>query len=109
MHRSFKAIGINSFDNGYAIVDPTTPGRVTRDARRIRKRGMVQLCTTVDTWTPEAREHNFGQRCLEAILAELRWTIRVLTKNAQVIEDYDLMAFCMGFRPHCPTQAGRLN
>ena len=92
MHPSFKTLGLDPFGNGYAIVDPTTPERVARDARRIRKRGMVQLCTTVDAWSPEAQKYALGRRCLEAILAEPGWTVRILTKNAAVIHDYDLIA-----------------
>jgi DNA repair photolyase len=92
MHRSFRTLGLNPFENGYAIVDPTVPERVARDAKRIRKRGMVQLCTTVDAWSPEAQKHDLGRRCLEAILAEPGWRVRVLTKNASVVKDFDLIA-----------------
>ncbi len=91
MHKSFKKAGENPFGHGYAIVDPNTPDRVARDARRIKKRGMVQLCTTVDAWAPEARQHDIGHRCLEVILAEPDWTVRVLTKNATVAGDFDLI------------------
>jgi DNA repair photolyase len=92
MHRSFKEFGENPFINGYAIVDPTTPERVAKDAKRIKNRGMIQLCTTVDAWAPEAQEHNLGRRCLEAILAESDWTVRILTKNAAVVRDFDLIS-----------------
>jgi DNA repair photolyase len=91
MHDGFKESGENPFANGYAIVDPTTPERVAHDARKIRQRGMVQLCTVVDAWAPEAREHQIGRRCLEAILAEPGWSVRILTKNAGVREDFDLI------------------
>jgi DNA repair photolyase len=91
MHRSFRALGLNPFDRSYAIVDPTTPERVARDARRLRKRGMVQLRTTVDGWSPEAQKHGLGRRCLEAILREPGWTVRILTKNAAVARDFDLI------------------
>ena len=91
MHRSFKAHGLNPFKNGYAIVDPTTPERVARDARRIKERGIVQLCTTVDAWSPEAQKHDLGRRCLDAILSQAGWTVRVLTKNAAIIKDFDLI------------------
>ena len=47
-HLAFRQLGRSPFDNDYAIVDPDTPDRVARDARRIRHRGLVQLCTTVD-------------------------------------------------------------
>ena len=91
MHDGFKDCGENPFASGYAIVDPTTPERVTRDARRIKHRGLVQLCTIVDAWAPEAQEHQIGRRCLEAILAEPGWSVRILTKNAAVREDFDFI------------------
>lgn len=37
-----------------------------------------------DAWSPEAQEHDLGSRCLEAILAESAWMVRILTKNAAV-------------------------
>jgi DNA repair photolyase len=91
MHRSFADIGRSSFEDGFAVIDPATPERVALDARRIRGRGMIQLCTTVDAWAPEAQEHDLGRRCLEAILREAGWTVRILTKNAAVSRDFDLI------------------
>jgi len=91
MHPAFKEAGESPFAEGYALVDPTTPERIRRDARRLRNRGMIQLCTIVDAWAPEAQELDLGRRCLEAILAEPGWTIRILTKNAAVANDYDLI------------------
>jgi DNA repair photolyase len=52
---------------------------------------MVQLCTTVDAWSPEAQQYDLGRECLEAILAEPSWTVRILTKNAAIREDFDLI------------------
>jgi DNA repair photolyase len=91
MHRSFKEAGQNPFGHGYAIVDPGTPDRVAADARRIKRRGLVQICTVVDAWSPEAQEHQLGRRCLAAVLAEPGWTVRILTKNAAVVRDYDII------------------
>ena len=93
MHDSFKAAGENPFDLGYAIVDPTTPERVAYDARTIKleNRGMVQLCATTDAWSPEAQEYDLGRRCLQAILNEPGWSVRILTKNAAVAKDFDLI------------------
>jgi DNA repair photolyase len=91
MNKVFKECGENPFGFGYAIVDPDTPDRVARDAQRIRKRGMVQLCTIVDAWAPEAQEHQLGRRCLQAILAEPGWSVRILTKNTAVRKDFDLI------------------
>ena len=91
MHPSFVKTGRSSFEQGFAIVDPDTPQRVARDAKRIRERGMVQVCTTVDAWSPEAQAHDLGRRCLEAILPEPGWTVRILTKNAAVARDFDVI------------------
>ena len=91
MHRIFKEIGEDPFGHGFCIVDPSTPDRVARDAVRKKKRGMVQLCTTVDAWAPEAQEHEIGRRCLKAILSQPGWSVRILTKNAAVCRDFDLI------------------
>jgi DNA repair photolyase len=91
MHPSFEDAQEDPFGSGYAIVDPTTPQRVARDARALRQRGVIQLCTTVDAWAPEAQKYDLGRRCLEAILSEPGWTVRILTKNAAVEEDFDLI------------------
>ncbi len=52
---------------------------------------MVQLCTTVDAWCPGAQQYDLGRRCLEAILQQPGWTVRILTKNAAVVRDFDLL------------------
>jgi DNA repair photolyase len=38
-----------------------------------------------------SQKHQLGRHCLEAILSQPGWTARVLSKNAAVAEDYDLM------------------
>jgi DNA repair photolyase len=58
MHPSFRETGENPFAFGYAILDPKTPDRAARDARAIKKRGLIQLCTTVDAWSPSYAWHN---------------------------------------------------
>ena len=90
-HKAFNELGLSPFDNGYAIVDPKTPHRVARDARIKQRKGLIQLCTIVDAWSPEAQEYNLGRKCLEAILAEPNWTVRILTKNAAIKKDFDLI------------------
>ena len=89
--KAFKVLGVDPFDNSDAVVDPDTPVRVAHDARHKRNRGMVQLCTTVDAWSPEAQEYGLGQKCLEAILSQPGWTVRILTKNAAVRQDFDFI------------------
>jgi len=90
-HRAFKEIGRSSMSSGFSVIDPEIPEKVARDARKLRKRGCVQLCTTVDAWAPDAHKLALGRRCLEAILQEPGWTVRILTKNAAVAQDFDLL------------------
>ena len=49
------------------------------------------LCTTVDAWCPAAQRYDLGRGCLQAILAEPDWNVRILTKNAAVVRDFDLI------------------
>ena len=91
MHDSFKQVNENPFDDGYAIIDTGITERVARDVRNKRKRGRIILCSTVDGWCPAAAKHNLGSRCLKAILNEPGWSVRILTKSAKVVEDYDLI------------------
>jgi DNA repair photolyase len=89
-HGAFRAFGLNPFETGYAIVDPESVTRVARDARQKKQRGRVLFCTASDGWSPEAQHFGLGRGCVEAILAEPGWTLRVLTKNAAVREDFDV-------------------
>jgi DNA repair photolyase len=91
MHKSFPAVGEKPFGFGYSIVDPETPERVGKDAQRIKQRGLIQLCTMVDAWAPGAQEYHLGRKCMEAVLDEPGWSIRILTKNAAVEQDFDLI------------------
>ena len=96
MHHSFRTANESPFGHGYSIVDPTTPMRVAHDAkhryaRDIRKRGLIQLCTIVDAWAPEAKRYDLGRQCLQAILSQPGWTVRILTKNAAVVNDLHLI------------------
>ena len=90
-HPAFKKLGENPFGHGYCIVDPTTPERVACDAARLRDRGLVQLCTLTDAWAPEAKADEIGRRCLEPTLAQPGWSVRILTKNASVRDDFDFI------------------
>lgn len=45
----------------------------------------------MDAWSPEAKEHEIGQRCLRAILEQPDWLVRILTKNAVVRDDFDFI------------------
>jgi len=86
-----KDQGITSFSRGIAVVDPNIAELVAHDAKSKRKRGLVEVCTTTDAWSPEARKHNLGRKILKAILEQPGWTVRVLTKGAEVADDFDVI------------------
>ncbi|HBG25848.1 MAG TPA: DNA photolyase [Phycisphaerales bacterium] len=91
-HKAFKQLNISAFDNGYALVAPDTPQRVAHDSKHIKNRGMIQLCTISDAWSPEAQKYDLGRKCLEAVLSKPGWTVRILTKNAAVENDFDIIS-----------------
>jgi DNA repair photolyase len=91
-HPIFHQIGKSPFETGFCIFDPSAPERVARDAKRLRQRGMVMLCSFSDAWAPECQERQLGRRCLQAILVEPDWTIRILTKNTAVRDEFDLIS-----------------
>ena len=86
-----RKLGFDPFEKNLCIVDPTTPERLAYDAAHKRKRGLIELCPLVDAWAPEAQQYDLGRSCLEAILSQPGWTVRVLTKNAAVHKDFDLI------------------
>jgi len=90
-HKAFQDLRESPFKHGYAIVDSELPAKLTTESKRIRKRGVVQLCTTVDAWCPAAQQYDLGRRCLEALLSEPGWIVRILTKNVAVARDFDLI------------------
>ncbi len=91
-HKAFKQLNISAFDTGYVLIDPYTPQRVAHDAKHIKNRGMIQLCTISDAWSPEAQKYDLGRKCLEAILSEQGWAVRILTKNTAVEKDFDVIS-----------------
>ena len=89
MHNVFTKCGESPFGFGYAVIDPDAPDRIARDARRIRERGLVQICPLIDGWSPEAHKYKLGSRCLRAILSRPGWTVRILTKSTAIFADWD--------------------
>jgi len=92
-HPFFKNIGKTSFIRGYADVDPDTPIRVAKKAMSIKMndRGIIELSTLSDAWCPLSQQYDIGRRCLEAILQEPKWQVRILTKNKAVANDFDVV------------------
>lgn len=91
MVEPFKAIGQTCHARGYAIVDPDTAGRIAKDIPALTSDDVIQVCTLDDAWSPEARKYNLGRKCLEVLLERTPAQVRVLTKNAEVAADFDLM------------------
>lgn len=83
---SFKA-----FQAGIAVVDPDTPRRIALKARRLKPSDTVIFCTYTDGWSPEAQKFQLGRKCLQEILTTSRCKVRILTKNAAVQDDFDLI------------------
>ncbi len=88
MHPAFSEM---PFKNKYSICDPLAPERVAIDAKKIKIRGLIQLSSIYDAWAPEAQKHQLGRRCLQAILSEPGWSVRILTKNCAVRNDFDII------------------
>ena len=91
----FTSIGgsaFAAFEQGEAIVDPTTANRLSHELATLQPTDTVMLCTMTDAWSPEAQEYDLGRSCLERLLNESKARVRVLTKNAAVIKDMDLLA-----------------
>jgi len=91
MQPAFTDIQQKPSHRGYAIIDPQTPERIRKGVPKLTSEDVVQLCTLDDAWSPEAREHNLGRKCLEFLLEETPAQVRVLTKSAEVAEDFDLL------------------
>ena len=92
-HGCFDELNLDPRDLDYAILDPSMPDRVAEEARRIpeERRGVVELCTRVDAWSPAAQKLDLGRKCLEAILEVPGWEVRILTKNAAVEKDFKVV------------------
>ena len=90
-HEAFRRQGEKPYEFGYAIIDPNIPEKFAAGAARRERSDVVQLCTSVDAWDPAAQQHNLGRRSLKALLENGRATVRILTKNAAVAKEFDLV------------------
>lgn len=81
-----------AFAAGVAVVDLTTPDRLGRELAALKPTDTVMLSTLTDAWSPEAQEFDLGRRCLEKLLRESKARVRILTKNAAVVNELDLLS-----------------
>ena len=72
-------------------MDPDTPGRIPEKAGRLKPSDTVMFCTYTDGWSPEAQKFQLGRKCLRKVLTTSSCKVRILTKNAAVRDDFDLM------------------
>ena len=86
-----KGSSFKAFQAGVAVVDPHTPERVALTARRLKPSDTVMFCTYTDGWSPEAQKFQLGRKCLQEVLTTSSCKVRILTKNAAVRDDFDLM------------------
>ena len=89
--KRIKGSSFKAFQAGIAVVDPHTPGRIALKAGRLKPSDTVMFCTYTDGWSPEAQKFQLGRKCLRKLLTTSRCKVRVLTKNAAVKAEFDLM------------------
>lgn len=89
--KNIKGSSFKAFQAGIAVVDPHTPKRIELRARRLKPSDTVMFCTYTDGWSPEAQKFQLGRKCLQEILTTSRCKVRILTKNATVRNDFDLI------------------
>jgi len=94
-HPVFKDLKISSFkafENGDSVCDPWTAIRVKKQAHKLRPSDVVMLSTITDPYSPEAQQHNLARKCLTEVLQGSQAQVRILTKNAAIVNDIDLLA-----------------
>ena len=93
-HDYFKKIGKTSFEvfgEGGAVVDPSTPDRIDSELKKLKPTDVLMISTTSDCWSPEAQLSNLGRRILEKVLVMSDCQVRILTKNAAIVKEFDLI------------------
>jgi len=76
---------------GSSIIDPETPKAIKDECRKLKKTDVLLISSTSDAWSPEAQGYDIGARVLEVLLKHTDCRIRLLTKNATVADDLDII------------------
>ena len=95
MHDIFGEIGHTAFSQEVQTishVDSWILDRLDAAVSHLKPTDTVMLSTISDAWAPEAKEQDLGRRCLQILLTKSQCQVRILTKNASVAEDFDLIA-----------------
>ena len=91
---AFKKIGYTACEmlsNRSSIIDPNTPEAIKDECKHLKKTDELLISSTSDTWSPEAQKYNIGRKVLEVLLDHSECQIRLLTKNAAVADDFDII------------------
>lgn len=89
-HPIFKEIGKTAFEQGFCVVDPGIAERISQDLHILNENDTVMVCTLSDAWAPESKKYDLGRQILEGLL-KTKCKVRILTKNASVAEDLDII------------------
>ncbi|WP_459934016.1 radical SAM family protein [Fundidesulfovibrio butyratiphilus] len=81
-----------ALESGTAVVDLWTHLRIQRQSIKLDSSDVVMMSTLTDCWAPEAQERNLGRHLLSTILSKSTCSVRILTKNASIANDFDLIS-----------------
>jgi DNA repair photolyase len=79
-------------DAQVALIDPETPTRAAEHAIKLKPEDTVMLATMTDPYSPVSQKYGLGTKCAKAVLSNSQASLRILTKNAAVADDYELFA-----------------
>jgi len=94
-HPFFTDIGISSFEmfeSGDSVCDPWTAIRVAKKSHNLGPNDVVMLSTITDPYSPESQQYDLARKCLTAVLKGSKAQVRILTKNAAIVNDIDLLS-----------------
>ncbi len=87
---AYGELQINPYGSGFAVIDPKSADRISKDKPKLTADNTVMLSTCDDAWSPEARKYGVGRKCMEVLLKETTARVRVLTKSSEVKDDLDV-------------------
>lgn len=89
--KDLKTSSFNIFEQGIGIFDPSTPEKVKRESHRLTSKDTVLLSTLTDPYAVEVERRKLARQCLEHIIHNSKASIRISTKNAGILSDFDLL------------------
>lgn len=80
------------FQSKTVVFDPWTAIRVSKKVHTLTSKDIVMLSTVTDPYAPEVVERKTSRECLAEILKNSPAQVRILTKNAAVVNDLDIIS-----------------